>query len=72
MYLVFAGSNYYPEGGFHDWIGSSPILDAAKELLVNYSNSYGIPDWYHIVDLDSFTIIISQDTDNFNVFYENQ
>jgi len=47
MYLVFAGDNYYPLGGFHDFQGAFGDLDEAREFAEGMSF-----DWWHIVQGD--------------------
>lgn len=44
IYLVFAGDNYYPQGGWHDFIGCYPTLELAIEVA-----KAGKSDWWHIV-----------------------
>lgn len=46
MFLVFAGEDYYPSGGWNDFVGSYPTLHEAKEAAVKQRR-----DWWHIVDL---------------------
>jgi hypothetical protein len=51
-FMLFAGSTYYPEGGWKDYIGSFDSILEATERLVQ-SKTYGDMlsfDWYHIVD----------------------
>lgn len=51
-YLLFAGDSYYPEGGWHDFVGKFRTLKACKESLP----AHGC-DWAHIVDLDTMKIV---------------
>jgi hypothetical protein len=44
-YLIFAGHNYYPYGGWHDFKGKFNSKDECLEYLVN-NNKF---DWWHIV-----------------------
>lgn len=58
-FLLFAGENYYPNGGYKDFKGIFSSIDAAKkegERLINqyHLNSF---DWYHIVSLTTFTTV---------------
>lgn len=51
-FLLFYGSNYYPEGGWNDYYGSYDSIDAAKDKIIadNMDNdSLKFVDWYHIV-----------------------
>ena len=47
MFLVFAGMEYYPSGGWEDFIGTADSLEAAR--VVAETQSDGGDDWYHIV-----------------------
>lgn len=53
MFLVFAGSNYYPDGGWEDFEGVFPTLEAALGAVTNGRKS----DWWHIVDLSTLKIV---------------
>ena len=44
MYLLFAGDNYYPCGGWDDYKGSFATEEAALEFLA--TKRY---DWWHLV-----------------------
>lgn len=44
MFLLFAGYNYYPEGGWHDYVGSFATIESAMEHVITLKS-----DWYHIV-----------------------
>lgn len=48
-YLLFAGSNYYPSGGWDDFEGS---FDSAAEALaaVPSIRVRREPDWFHVID----------------------
>jgi hypothetical protein len=48
-YLLFAGCQYYPSGGWDDFKGSFDTIDEAKEQI----KILDIEDWWHIVDLDN-------------------
>jgi len=43
-YALFAGSSYYPNGGWRDYVGSA--TDIAGALNLRPDNA----DWYQIVD----------------------
>jgi len=47
-YALFAGSNYYPEGGWHDRQGYFSSPDKALAWLASSPKFF---DWYHIIDL---------------------
>lgn len=53
-YLVFAGDNYYPSGGWDDYVDSTTSIEDALVLLLKVDR-----DWWHIVDKDSFKIVRS-------------
>lgn len=56
MYFVFAGENYYPEGGLNDLVGTFPTLEAAEHWIregwsgdVDEAEGYRPHfDWYQI------------------------
>jgi hypothetical protein len=41
-YLLFCGHNYYPHGGWDDFIGSYDTLEEALEDIT--------AEWYHVID----------------------
>lgn len=43
MFLIFAGDSYYPGGGWRDFKGYAPTLEAALEIVANQSC-----DWWHV------------------------
>ena len=45
QFALFAGDNYYPSGGFHDFVDSFDTVDEAKAYLT------AIYDWAEIIDL---------------------
>lgn len=47
MYLLFAGFNYYPCGGWDDFVGAYPTLEDARAGLRGRH-----VDWWHIVHGD--------------------
>ena len=56
-FVVFAGFQYYPGGGWEDFIGSCDTLEEARELRratleENYQYS-----WSHIVDLQTGEVV---------------
>ena len=42
MYLLFAGDDYYPVGGFDDLVGSFDCIEDARSKGEGY-------EWWHIV-----------------------
>ena len=58
-YLLFAGEDFYPEGGFDDFINTFDSIEDAKEFVdANRGEDY---KWAHIVDSKSFKILICGD-----------
>jgi len=47
-YLVFAGNDYYPEGGWDDLVFSSNSLDEVLTELVDVFKKY---DWLQVIDM---------------------
>ncbi len=61
MYLLFAGDNYYPSGGWGDLKGKFYSKEEALEFY-KAGHRYGEEyvhywDWYQIVDLESLEVI---------------
>lgn len=49
-FLLFCGSNYYPDGGWHDYAGDFETLDQATteaERSTSFDHRF---DWWHVVD----------------------
>lgn len=78
MYKVFAGSNYYPSGGYRDFIKSYETEEVALKSITKknnnwiieggenkYSNEY---DWFQIVhnDVIIYTNITVKNSDKIN------
>jgi len=53
-YKLFAGNDYYPSGGYDDFIGSFIDIDTAKK---NIETEFYYQDWAHIVLNDKIVII---------------
>ena len=51
MFALFAGSKYYPRGGWKDFIGVYDTLEDAKAAVKNFY------DWYHVVDLATQQVV---------------
>ena len=47
-FALFAGSNYYPDGGFNDFRGS---FDTSAEAVRAVADLKGLVDWWHVIDL---------------------
>jgi len=50
-YLIFSSINYYPEGGWHDLVGSTPTREEARLL------GQGTNEWYHVVDRETGDLV---------------
>ena len=58
-YILFAGKNYYPNGGMHDFVDS---FDTATEAAKKYNNGADrIYQWYHIYDTQKSSIIFDSE-----------
>ena|SRR5262245_283771 len=53
-FLLFASADYYPDGGWKDFVDSFDDLAAAKAAGDNPSQ---LRDWWHIVDSKKGTIV---------------
>ena len=50
-YVLFAGDDYYPSGGAHDYRGSFDTVEEAKDAPTPaYSWNSTPADWAHIAD----------------------
>lgn len=48
VFVLFAGDNYYPSGGFRDYYSTFATLDEAK---VAYKTIFNKTHWGHIVEV---------------------
>lgn len=55
-YLVFAGHNYYPSGGWDDFISSHSSLDEAIDAAKKEKEMEAY-DWWHVVDFETGSIV---------------
>ena len=51
-YLVFAGLQYYPRGGWKDLRAVATTLDVAKHLAEGYTTEMVGDDWAQVVELN--------------------
>lgn len=53
-FVVFGGSNYYPSGGFSDFLGEASSLEEAERLAISCINEQykecRVGVWCHIAD----------------------
>jgi hypothetical protein len=52
QYIVFAGENFYPLGGWCDYIGSYSTVEEARNAANNREC-----DWWQIVDITSKNVV---------------
>ncbi len=50
-YLLFAGWNYYPGGGWEDFQGSFETIEDAENAMTREN------DWHHIVDIQTSEMV---------------
>jgi hypothetical protein len=55
-YAAFSGSNYYPDGGWDDFVGTYDTLEEARMAQRPNDN-----DWQHVVDLETGEKVPSND-----------
>jgi hypothetical protein len=48
QFLLFAGYNYYPTGGWYDFQGSYATLEEAREAAASWPRAKD--NWWHIID----------------------
>jgi len=48
-YHLFAGSDYYPAGGYDDYIGSFETLKIAQDYIKENCNEISCNPWAHVV-----------------------
>lgn len=54
-YLLFMGEAYYPSGGWCDYAGTYPTVEAAQQRVAGgiytyHNGTVQLPSWAHIVD----------------------
>jgi len=59
--LLFAGETYYPRGGWEDFIGYFPSVEAAKDTALRRENDGYEFGWAHIVNSLTDEIILMGD-----------
>ncbi len=53
-YVVFAGDDYYPGGGWEDFHFASNDLNEVRAYIAQYASK---ADWHHLVDLEEGIVI---------------
>lgn len=56
-FLAFAGSDYYPNGGWSDLLGAFATADEAAAACRAELAESGRRDWWHVVDLQTMAIV---------------
>jgi hypothetical protein len=55
-YLIFAGDEFYPSGGWKDCVGSAASIQQARETGMVYIGTHG-GDWWQVVDTDTLEMV---------------
>ncbi len=56
-FFLFAGCDYYPQGGMNDFIGSFASMEAAREAAMNCLEPGNDQcEWWHILDIETHMI----------------
>lgn len=55
LYILFAGADYYPSGGWRDVVGSFTSVEEAIKVALQREADREYPkyDWWQVVDLDT-------------------
>lgn len=59
-FLLFVGDCYYPSGGWSDFVGSFPSLDAARSAAVEPECDCVSGWWFNIADLETGKIVAEE------------
>lgn len=59
-YLLFTGAGFYPGGGWGDFAGAFETWEDAV-LSIDMRDLDAQPDWIHIVDIKTLTIVLKWD-----------
>lgn len=60
-YLLFAGDNYYPGGGWKDFVDDCDDKKEAELFIKHWSRKSLTGTWAHVVDSHSGKIVKSKD-----------
>lgn len=58
MFLVFGGLQYYPSGGWRDFLGGAETREGALIVLANRKAQDGCICWWQIVDTTTMSIVL--------------
>jgi len=56
-FLAFGGSQYYPGGGWNDFVGDT---DSAEEAIALLRDEY---DWWNVIDTERALVVAAQQMD---------
>ena len=57
-YCVFAGADYYPSGGWHDFRASRDTLEEAVQAAEALMEDEFLQcSWYHVFDMDQRRVV---------------
>jgi hypothetical protein len=56
-FLLFAGANYYPDGGWHDFRGAYQTLESARAELDSLNKRLRAGLWAHVVDIRTENVV---------------
>jgi hypothetical protein len=62
-FLVFAGDDYYPSGGWGDFRGSYDTLEEALASCVCDPGDWTAHDWMHVIDAETMEKVASSGSD---------
>lgn len=68
-FLLFAGDQFYPAGGWGDFIGYFPDIESAKTEAMRKDDNCSEFGWAHIVDATLNEVVLQGNCDRFN--FEN-
>lgn len=60
-FAFFTGMNYYPSGGWDDFVSSYDTLEEAVEQFVPEHGSHSLLNWGQVVDLTVGEIVWSSE-----------
>lgn len=60
-FAFFTGMDYYPNGGWDDFVSSYDTLEEAKSQFVEMLGIVGSQNWGHVVDLTIGEIVWSSE-----------
>jgi len=67
--LLFAGNQFYPNGGWEDFVEYFDSIDEAKKFLIDNFNDESYM-WAHIVLRDRIKVSARRDTNNDGFIFE--